>query len=82
MAQKLDPTQMKDWQIAQAAETTMKPFAQVAEEVGLQPEELIPMGKRIGKVDFNMAFSISGTSCFSQGLIASVRPSSTDTLAT
>ncbi|MBT3293872.1 MAG: formate--tetrahydrofolate ligase [Verrucomicrobia bacterium] len=48
----LDPTQMKDWQIAEAAEENMKPLEQVADEMGLQREELIPMGRQLGKVDF------------------------------
>jgi formyltetrahydrofolate synthetase len=48
----LDPTRMKDWQIAEAAEESMKPLEQVADEMGLQREELIPMGRQLGKVDF------------------------------
>ncbi|MFA5863818.1 MAG: formate--tetrahydrofolate ligase [Phycisphaerae bacterium] len=49
---KLDPTTMKDWQIAQAAEETMKPIAQIAEEMGLKKDELIPMGKQLAKIDY------------------------------
>ena len=49
---KLDPTVMKDWQIAQAAEANMVPFAALAEKAGLEPDELIPMGRQLGKVDF------------------------------
>ncbi len=49
---KLDPTQMKDWQIAEAAEATMKPVHQVAEEAGLLPDELIPMGRQLAKIDY------------------------------
>lgn len=48
----LDPTKHPDWQVAEAAEQTMKPFRQVADELGLQEDELIPMGKWLGKVDF------------------------------
>lgn len=54
---KLDPTQMKDWEIAEAAEENMKPLAQLAEEVGLQKDELIPMGRNLGKVDFMSAMN-------------------------
>jgi len=43
---------MKDWEIAEAAEQNMKPFAQLGEELGLEKDDLIPMGKRVGKVDF------------------------------
>ena len=53
----LDATKMKDWEIAEAAEATMKPFTTVAAELGLREDELIPMGKRLGKVDFGMAMS-------------------------
>ena len=48
----LDPTRMKDWEIAEAAEQNMKPCAQLGEELGLEKDDLIPMGKRVGKVDF------------------------------
>jgi len=51
----LDTTKMKDWEIAEAAEENMKPFAAVAAEAGLKEDELIPMGKRIGKIDFQLA---------------------------
>jgi formate--tetrahydrofolate ligase len=49
---KLDPTKLKDWQIAEIAETTMKPVRQVAEEAGLLPDEIIPMGRQLAKIDF------------------------------
>lgn len=52
---KLDPTKMKDWQIAEAAEETMKPIRQLAEEMGLQEDELIPMGHKLAKVDYMKA---------------------------
>ena len=48
----LNPLQLKDWQIAAAAEEHMKPFAQLAADMGLQPNELIPMGRQLGKIDF------------------------------
>ncbi|MBU0715226.1 MAG: formate--tetrahydrofolate ligase [Verrucomicrobia bacterium] len=49
---KLDPLKLKDWQIAEAAEEHMKPFAQLAADMGLKVKELIPMGRQLGKVDF------------------------------
>jgi len=49
---KLDPTKMKDWQIAEAAEENMKPIRQLAEEAGLQDDEILPMGRLLGKVDY------------------------------
>jgi len=49
---KLDPTKMKDWQVAEAAEEQMKPVSQLAGEMGLQGDELIPMGLKLAKVDY------------------------------
>ena len=49
---KLDPTKMADWEVAEAAEENMKSFKQIADDLGLLEEELIPMGKQLGKVDF------------------------------
>lgn len=54
---KLDPTKMKDWQVAEAAEEEMKPVSQLAEEMGLKESELIPMGRRLAKVDYQQALS-------------------------
>lgn len=54
---KLDPTKMKDWQIAEAAEENMKPVRQLAEELGLEDDELLPMGRLLGKVDYIKALS-------------------------
>jgi len=48
---KLDPTKMKDWQIAEAAEEVMKPIVQLGEELGLQEGELLPMGRNLAKVE-------------------------------
>ena len=49
---KLDPTKMADWEIAEAAAADMKRIAVVAEELGLKPEELLPYGHYMGKVDY------------------------------
>jgi formate--tetrahydrofolate ligase len=43
---------MKDWQVAAEAEKTMKTPQQLAEELGLKAEELIPMGRAMAKLDF------------------------------
>ena len=48
----LDPTKLQDWQVAEEAEKHMKTVFQLAKEMGLQDDELIPMGHYIGKVDF------------------------------
>jgi len=48
----LDPTKLKDWQIAEAAEANMKPLNQLAEDAGLTADELIPMGRQLGKIDY------------------------------
>ncbi len=49
---KLDPTNMADWQIAEAAAAHMKSPAQLGEELGLVDDELIPMGRHLAKVDY------------------------------
>ncbi len=49
---KLDPTKMKDWQIAEAAERTMKPTGQLAKELGLKDDEVLPMGRQLSRVDY------------------------------
>jgi formate--tetrahydrofolate ligase len=48
----LDPTKHADWEIAEDAETRMRPIAEIAEKMGLKPEELLPHGHHIAKVDF------------------------------
>ena len=53
---KPDPTQMADWQIAEAAEANMRPIAQIGEQLGLEAEELIPYGRSIAKIDFPKAW--------------------------
>lgn len=49
---KLDPIKMADWEIAEAAEETIKPIKQIADELGLKDEELLPMGRNLAKVDY------------------------------
>ena len=49
---KLDPRKMEDWQIAEAAEENMKSLDELAADLGLKNEELIPMGRQLGRVDY------------------------------
>ncbi|MHC4619415.1 MAG: formate--tetrahydrofolate ligase [Planctomycetota bacterium] len=51
---KLDPTKMEDWQIAEAAEQSMRPVGELAKELGLKDEELLPMGRQLARVDYAM----------------------------
>lgn len=51
----LDPTKMADWQVAEAAEKSMKTVYQLREELGLAEEELLPHGHYVAKVDFAKA---------------------------
>lgn len=53
---KLDPTQMADWQIAEAAERNILPIEQIAEKLGLQSDELIPRGRNVAKIDYTKAW--------------------------
>ena len=58
----LDPRRMQDWQIAEAAEERMKPIAQLAAELGLQDEELVPYGAKLAKVDYQKVLArLDGT---------------------
>lgn len=50
--EKLGRGELKDWQIAEEAEKTMKPITQIAEELGLTKDELLPYGHYIAKVDY------------------------------
>ncbi len=47
----LDPTVLKDWQIAHECEKDMVPLDRLGAELGLRPDELIPMGRQVAKVD-------------------------------
>ncbi|MHC4582925.1 MAG: formate--tetrahydrofolate ligase [Planctomycetota bacterium] len=59
---KLDATKMKDWQIAEAAEEGMIPVSQLAQDMGLKESELIPMGRKLAKVDYQQALArLKGT---------------------
>ena len=49
---KLDPTQMADWQIAEAAELQITPIQQIGGKLGLLEDELIPMGRGVAKIDY------------------------------
>lgn len=53
----LDPTKMKDWQIAEEAENYMKPVSLLAQELGIKSEELLPMGRQLAKVDYKKAMA-------------------------
>ncbi len=52
MANKLDPTKMLDWQIAEAAEQSMKTVYQLGQEMGLEEMELLPYGHYVAKLDY------------------------------
>ena len=48
---KLDPTKMKDWQIAEAAEATLRPAADLLGELGINDDEWDAYGRYLAKVD-------------------------------
>ena len=48
---RLDPTKMKDWQIAEAAEATLRPAADLLGELGIQDGEWDAYGRYLAKVD-------------------------------
>ncbi|MFA6449446.1 MAG: formate--tetrahydrofolate ligase [bacterium] len=53
---KLDPTRMKDWEIAEAREEDLKTIEQLFEELGIEKNEQIPLGRHLGKVDFTAVY--------------------------
>ena len=48
----LDPTKHADWEVAEEAESRMKTCYQLAEELGITKDELLPHGNYIAKVDY------------------------------
>jgi formate--tetrahydrofolate ligase len=56
----LDPTKHADWEIAEDAEAGMKTVYQLAEELGIEKEELLPHGHYVAKIDFNRAINRLG----------------------
>ncbi len=58
---KLDPTKLEDWQIAEAAQEHMRDVGQIASEIGIQEDELIPMGRNLAKVDYKMILDRIGS---------------------
>ncbi len=48
----LDPRKLADWQVAEEAEKHMKTVFELAADLGIKDDELIPMGHHLGKVDF------------------------------
>jgi formate--tetrahydrofolate ligase len=50
----LDPTKNADWEIAEAAEKNMKTSLQLADELEIEKNELIPHGHYIAKVNYAM----------------------------
>ena len=48
----LDPTKCADWEIAEEAESRMKTVYEIADQLGLEKEELLPHGHYVAKVDF------------------------------
>ena len=48
---KLNPVEMKDWEIAEAAEETLRPAADLAAELGLKDGEWSASGPSLAKID-------------------------------
>lgn len=60
MGSRLNPIEHPDWEIAEDAEKEMKPVTQLAKEMGLEPDELLPHGHYIAKVDFKKVLARLG----------------------
>lgn len=48
---KFDPTKMEDWQIGELAEEELD-FNRQCDKIGILPEERIPYGRKIGRIDY------------------------------
>ena len=48
----LDPTKMKDWEIADAAAADMRSINKIADGLGVEQQELFPYGHFVGKLDY------------------------------
>ena len=48
----LDPRQLPDWRIAEAAEEGMKSPKQLADELGIREDELLPEGRNLARVEY------------------------------
>ena len=57
---KLDPTKMKDWQIAEAAEENLRTAADLVSELGLTEDEWEPYGRYLAKIDVTKVLSRLG----------------------
>ena len=57
---KLDPTKMKDWQIAEAAESNLRTAASLSAELGLGEDEWEPYGRHLAKIDVTKVLSRLG----------------------
>ena len=56
----LDPRKLADWQIAEAAEENLKSVPALADKLGLLPEEVIPMGRQLAKIDHRLVLERLG----------------------
>lgn len=61
MVSSLNPVEHPDWEIAEDAEKTMKPVTALAKEMGLEPDELLPHGHYVAKVDFKKVLARLGS---------------------
>ena len=57
----LNPIEMKDWQIAEAAEENLRPAVDLANELGLKDDEWDAYGKYLAKVDVTKVLKRVGT---------------------
>ncbi len=48
----LDPTKHADWELAADAESRMPHITRIAQEMGLEEQELLPYGHHMGKIDY------------------------------
>ncbi len=57
----LDPTKHADWEIAEDAEKDMRTVYDMADELGLKKEELLPHGHYVAKLDYKKILERQGS---------------------
>ena len=62
----MDPTRMKDWQIAEQAESAMRPIDAVGRDFGLDAGDIIPAQRGIAKIDGRLVVLLDLTRVLSE----------------
>ncbi len=56
----ISPVELKDWQIAREFEKNMLPITEISENLGIMPDELLPYGRNLAKIDYKKVLERTG----------------------